>query len=70
MWRSGTSFLIKILHANGVYVGNCTGGTLENLDARSINDPYLSSHFKAIKNSSMPYGELQNTEIEVLEYDQ
>lgn len=68
--RSGTSFLIKILHANGVYVGNCTGGTLENLDARSINDPYLSSHFKAIKNSSMPYGELPNTEIEVLDYAQ
>lgn len=61
--RSGTSFLIKILHANGVEVGNCTGGTLENLNVRAINDAYLADHFNAIVRSGLPYGNLPHDEI-------
>ena len=63
--RSGTSFLIKVLAANGVAVGRCTGGTLENLDVRAINDAFLAYHFHAVKNSGMPYGILPPGEIEV-----
>ena len=63
--RSGTSFLIKALHANGVSVGRCTGGTLENLEVRAINDSYLANNFKAIKNSQKPYGVLPDDEISV-----
>tara|TARA_Y100000310_G_C20620430_1_gene782983 strand:- start:188 stop:910 length:723 start_codon:yes stop_codon:yes gene_type:complete len=63
--RSGTSFLIKVLHANGVSVGRCTGGTLENLEVRAINDSYLANNFKAIKNSQKPYGVLPDDEISV-----
>jgi hypothetical protein len=61
--RSGTSFLIKILHANGVEVGNCTGGTLENLNVRAINDAYLADHYNAIVRSGTPYGNLPQEEI-------
>ena len=61
--RSGTSFLIKILHANGVEVGNCTGGTLENLNVRAVNDAYLAHYYNATVRSAMPYGELPQGEI-------
>ena len=63
--RSGTSYLIKTLNANGVPVGNCTSGTMENLDVRRINDGYLAQYHQAVKNSGLPYGILPNEEIKV-----
>lgn len=63
--RSGTSYLIKTLNANGVPVGNCTGGTMENLAVRRINDGYLAQYHQAVKNSGLPYGILPDEEIKV-----
>ena len=42
--RSGTSFLANLLHSNGVYSGDCTNGTRENLGVRKINEDYLEKY--------------------------
>ena len=61
--RSGTSFLSNLLHSNGVYVGNCTPGTLENTEVRKINDSYLEKYYNGITRSKTPYGILPDDEI-------
>ena len=63
--RSGTSFLSNLLHSNGVYAGNCTPGTLENMDVRKINDSYLEKYYNGITRSKTPYGILPDDEIVV-----
>ncbi|MAE82037.1 MAG: hypothetical protein CMB80_04830 [Flammeovirgaceae bacterium] len=63
--RSGTSFLANLLHGNGVYVGNCTGGTLENMEVRKINESYLTKHHDGQTRSKLPYGILPNDEIKI-----
>ena len=63
--RSGTSFLSNLLHANGVRAGECTGGTMENLKVRQINESYLSKYFQGQTRSKTPYGILPDEEIKV-----
>jgi len=63
--RSGTSFLSNLLHANGVKAGECTGGTMENLKVRQINESYLSKYFQGQTRSKTPYGILPDEEIKV-----
>ena len=63
--RSGTSFLSNLLHSNGIYVGNCTPGTLENTEVRKINDSYLEKYYNGITRSKTPYGILPDDEIVV-----
>ena len=63
--RSGTSFLSNLLHANGVKAGECTGGTMENLKVRQINESYLSKYFQGKTRSKTPYGILPDEEIVV-----
>ena len=63
--RSGTSFLSNLLHDNGIYAGECTGGTLENLAVRQLNDSYLEQHYQAKTRSKLPYGILPDDEIPV-----
>ena len=63
--RSGTSFLSNLLHANGVKAGECTGGTMENLKVRQINESYLSKYFQGQTRSKTPYGILPDEEITV-----
>ena len=58
--RSGTSFIANLLASNGVFTGNCTGGTLENLEVRQINEQCLNEYCGAVTRSSLPYGNLSN----------
>ena len=65
--RSGTSFLANLLHSNGVYSGDCTNGTRENLGVRKINEDYLEKYYNGITRSKTPYGIISKDEIKVNE---
>ena len=63
--RSGTSFMSNLFHYNNVYAGNCVGGTLENVEARKINESYLEEYCQAKTRSEIPYGILPPYEINI-----
>ena len=56
----------NLLHSNGVSTGNCTPGTLENLQVREINEDCLSKYYRAVTRSKLPYGVLPDSEIKVV----
>jgi hypothetical protein len=63
--RSGTSFLANCLANNGIFAGDCTGSTRENLAVRQLNDSYLEQYHQGKTRSKLPYGVLPDSEIKV-----